>query len=379
MALSVTQQVEQYLAKSQAVLIVLPERPSADALAASLALRSHLLRIGKKAEIISSNFEIPSRLSFIKELSCVDAETPALQRCVISIDKRRFPVSDVGYTVSDETLRIFVTPKNGQLTPEAIEVNPGGFLYDLIVTINVVEVQAIGEIYQKEKEAFTRLPVMNIDHRPDNEQFGNINWVDIKYTSTTEMVYDLFFAGKPLEKDLATTMLAGMMDETHSFRSQQVGPQTLQTVGKLIAAGAEYQNITNHLYRTKTVGGLKLWGHVLSNLRADRELSLAWSVVPASLFATTGTDMPVLQDLMTEILSHSPEARTVVLFIERAAGEVEVQVTAKAPLHAKDLIKDWQPRGSERFASAIIRDQQLINAEESVIGVVKKRLASVLN
>jgi nanoRNase/pAp phosphatase (c-di-AMP/oligoRNAs hydrolase) len=378
MALTVEQQVNEQVRKSQSALIVLPQRPSTDGLAAALALREALLAMGKKADIVSAAFTIPTKLSFLETLKDIRSEIPPLQKCVITVDKRRFPVADISYTVTDETLRIFVTPKSGRLPQEAIEVNPNGYSYDLIVTINVVELTAIGEVYAQHKDAFFALPIINIDHRPENEQFGHINWVDIKATSTAEMIYHRFYKDREPDKDLATALLAGMMDETHSFRTHQVNPSTLLTVSKLLQAGAEYQTVTNHLYRTKTVGGLKLWGHVLTHLRSDRELSLAWSLIPASLFASTGTDITQLQELMTEILSHSPEARTVVLFIEHAPGQIEVQVTAKAPLHAKDLIKDWQPSGSERFASANIRAQSINDAEDLVINVVKKRLRSVM-
>lgn len=379
MALTVEQQVKEHLGRSHAALLVIPERPTTDALGAALALRAALLAMGKKADIVSSGFLLPAKLAFLEAAKEVHTDVPALQKCVISVDKNRFPISDISYTVTDEKLRIFVTPKSGQLPAEAIEVNPAGYIYDLIVTINVVELSSVGEVYAQHKDIFFTLPIINIDHRPDNEQYGQINWVDIKATSTSELIYQHFYKDQQPDKATADALLAGMMEETHSFRSQQVSPSTLKNVSSLLQAGADYQAVTNNLYRTKTVGGLKLWGHVLTHLRSDRELSLAWSMVPASLFATTGTDMAQLQDLMTEILSHSPEARTVVLFIEQKPGEIEVQVTAKPPLHAKDLIKDWQPRGSERFAAALISGQTLSQTEESVISVIKQRLRKVLS
>jgi phosphoesterase RecJ-like protein len=303
---------------------------------------------------------------------------PSVQKCIITIDKKRYPVADIGYTVNDDALRIFVTPKQGVLPTDAVQVHPSGFVYDLIVTINVSELPSAGAAYEDHKSLFQTVPIINIDHRADNEQFGQINWIDIKSTSTSELIYSLMNNGAGVDAATATNLLAGIMEETHSFRTPQVTPNTLQTVSALLKAGAAHASVTQHLYRNKTVGGLKLWGHVLTHLQSDRQLSLAWSLVPASLFTTTGTTVSQLQDLMIEILSHSPEARTVVLFIEHAPHQVEVQVTAKSPLHAKDLIKDWQPRGSERFAQANINGKALVDVEQEVIAVVKKRLASVL-
>lgn len=379
MALTTEQQIQQQLAKSQAVLIALPERASTDALVSAYALQSELAKRGKKADICACHFRAPAKLKFISEFRNVLSSIPPLEKCVISIDKRVHPVTDISYTVSDEQLRIFVTPKNGMLPKEAVQVNSRGFIYDLIITINTLELVSLGDIYEQHKNFFFNVPIINIDHRPDNEQYGQINWVDIKATSTSEIMYHWLYRDQAPEQNIATALLAGMMEETHSFRSMQVTPRTLETVSKLIAAGAQYQEVTNHLYRMKTVGSLKLWGHILNHLQADRTLSVAWSTVPASVFASTGTSVVQLQDLMTEVLNHTPEAKTVVLFVEHEANKhIEIQVSTTAPLHAKDLIKDWQPHGSERFASAHMYDLPLHEAEEVVIDTIKRRLMHVL-
>ncbi len=378
MTKTVTEQVLSLLQRSQAILVVLPQRPSVDALASALTLRAYLTGLGKKADIVSDRLQLPQKLEFMHGTADIMPAMPSVQKCVITINKKQYPVADVGYTVSDDMLRIFVTPKQGTLPAEAVQVHPSGFVYDLIVAVNVSELPAAGLVYENHKSLFQTVPIINVDHRPDNEQYGQVNWIDIKATSTAEMVYGLLHDRFALDAQASTNLLAGIMEETHSFRTPQVTPATLQTVSALLKSGANHALVTQNLYRNKTVGGLKLWGHVLTHLQADRQLSLAWSLIPASLFATTGTSVNQLQDLMLEILSHSPEARTVVLFIEHEHNQVEVQVTAKSPLHAKDLIKDWQPRGSERFAQANVSGKSLVDVEQEVIGVVKKRLQSVL-
>lgn len=377
MAKSLFEQVQHQLQHRQAILVALPQNPSVDAVAAALTLRAILQEQGKKADIVCHGFVPSKRLEFMPGLESIAATMPSVQKCIVAVDKRRYPIADIGYTVTDDQLRIFITPKAGVLPAEAMRVYPSGFAYDLIVTINTSELAALGEAYEMHKPLFQTVPLINIDHRADNEHYGQINWVDIKATSTSELILSLWPTTQSIDTSHATALLAGIMDETHSFRTPQVTPMTLETVSKLLQAGADHGSVTQHLYRTKTVGTLKLWGHVLSHLQSDRALSLAWSLIPASLFATTGAPAQTLQDLMTEMLSHSPEARTVVLFIEEKPGVITVQVTTKAPLHAKDLIKDWQPRGSERFAQATVSNKNLPDAEQEVIAAIKQRLQFV--
>ena len=51
-------------------------------------------------------------------------------------------------------------------------------------------------------------PIINIDHHPDNENFGLINIVDHKKSSVAELIYDFFLHHKwPINKDIATCLL----------------------------------------------------------------------------------------------------------------------------------------------------------------------------
>ncbi len=378
MSLTISQQITQQLEKSQSILIALPQEPSTDAICAALTLRAVLESQKKEVLIISDQFKHPEKLSFIKSLDKIQPSFDTKKKYIIEIDTKANPMEDLSYQVIDDKLQIVLTPKDKGLDKEAIHIKSSIDSFDLIITINTVELAVLGITIQDQQSLFEKTPIINIDHRPDNEHYGQIDWVDINATSTSEMLAKYLFAEKKPSKGLATILLAGMMDETHSFRTAQVNSEALGIVGKLLDAGADHETIVNNLYRTKTVGLLKLWGHVLSHLQSDREHSLAWSVIPESIFSLTGTDRRHLHDLMEEVLAHSPEAKTVVLFLEQKDGSIEVQVSTMPPLHAKDLIKNWQPQGSERIASAILKGGNLAQIEEQVIRLIKERLNSKL-
>ena len=67
-----------------------------------------------------------------------------------------------------------------------------------------------------------------------------------------------------ITKEVATALLTAMIDSTRSFTSDSVKPHTLKTASKLMALGADRQYIIHNLYRTKTIGSLKLWGQALT-------------------------------------------------------------------------------------------------------------------
>lgn len=378
MALTIHEQIKEHIKSCHAAIIVLPEQPSADAITSALTLRQEIQKLDKKIGIACHNFKTPDKLKFLKNINSIESDISLLQKSVIQIDTSKHPISDLSYEKKGDMLQILLSPKSGSLPKEAVEIKSAAHTYDLIIAINTTELEALGGLYKKYQFFFDQTPIINIDHRPDNEQYAQINWVDINATSTSEMMFNLFYKDSKPEKDIATALLTGIMDETHSFRTHRVNPETLKVVSQILKAEAEHETVVNHLYRTKTVGLLRLWGHVLDNLQADRELSLAWSVVPESIFSSTGTSNQQLRELMDEILSHSPEAKTVVLLLEKSDSSVEIQITTKPPLHAKDLIKNWQPYGSERMAIALINNGNLAEAEKEVIKVVKQRLSSLI-
>lgn len=378
MALTIRQQIERHFQGCHSALIVIPEMPSIDAISSALVIQHILQKLGKDVATVSWGYQIPEKLSFFPEINSIKPDMALAQKTIIQIDTEKHPISDISYHQKDNHLQILVSPKNQTLPKDAITVQQAAHAYDLIIAINTTELETLGHLYSKHQAFFDETTIINIDHRPDNEHYGQINWIDINASSTAEMIFSMFYQQASPSPDIATTLLTGMMDETHSFRSHNVKPKTLQIVSLLLQSGANHESIVNNLYRTKTVGLLKLWGYVLDNLSADRELSLAWSVIPNSIFTSTGTDHRQLQDLMNEILSHSPEAKTVVLFIEHKSEDpfVEIQVQTTPPLHAKELIKNWQPFGSERNANAKVANANLADTEKEVIRVIKERLSS---
>lgn len=378
MALSTQDQIKQQLETSTSILIALPQEPTTDAICAALTMRAILESQKKQVVIVSDEFKAPAKLDFIKSLNHILPSLDAKKKYIIEIDTEASPVEDLSYQLNNGKLQIVLTPKGEPIKKESIQLHNTIDSFDLIVTINTVELATLGNFAKEHAALLEQTPIINIDHRPDNEHYGQINWVDINATSTCELLTQYFFSEKKPSKGLATILLAGMMDETHSFRTAQVNSAALQLVSMLLEAGADHETIVNNLYRTKTVGLLKLWGHVLNHLQADREHSLAWSMIPESVFSTTGTDKRHLHDLMHEVLAHSPEAKTVVLFLEQKDGSIMVQVSCLPPLHAKDLIKNWQPQGSERIATATLKGENLAQAEEQVIRLIKERLATIL-
>jgi nanoRNase/pAp phosphatase (c-di-AMP/oligoRNAs hydrolase) len=379
MALSIQEQINQQIDKHQSVLIALPVNPSTDAICAALVLRAVLESKEKEVVVTSANFKAPEKLSFITSLDQIVPTINRQTKYLVEVDTTKSPISDISYNVLDNKLQIQLTPKSESIQKEHIDFKEVKANFDLIITLSASELATLGKVHSDNHDLFENTPIINIDHRPENEQYGHINWVALQSASTCELIVEQLFPIKKPSKGLATLLLTGIMEETHSFRSKSLNAKTMDTVSRLMQAGAEHEVIVNKLYRTKTVGLLRLWGYVLDRLKDDATHQLAWSTIPSSIFSETGTDRHHISDLMQEVLSHSPQAKTIILFIENEDKSIDVQVKTLPPLHAKDLIKNWQPTGDERLAKTNLKGGRLKDIEEQVVRIVKTRLAELLD
>lgn len=378
MAFTLTEQVAHQLNLAQTILIVLPQGPSIDAFSSAQLLGSFLLDQQKQVTIVSHDFKKPQQLAFAHEALVVEPTISHLEKTLIKIDKTQFPKPSVFYQEDEKMLAIHLKSDGKKIPKEAIQITESGFKPDLIICINTLDLASLGETYLNHHQLFFQTTIINIDHRPDNEQYGQINWVNVNKSSSTEMIYEFVSqqANFTLNKDLASIVLAGMMQETHTFRTTNVSPATMKIVSELVNNGAEHQLIVDHLYRSKTVGMLKLWGEALHSIQFDPLIGLAWCSISAQSFTKTQTTADDLNGLMDEIIGHTPQAKTIVLFIEFTDKQlVEVRLSTTPPLHAKDLVKEWQPAGSERMVTAHIFHKPLEQAQTMVIEAIRKRLS----
>jgi phosphoesterase RecJ-like protein len=80
--------------------------------------------------------------------------------------------------------------------------------------------------------------VINIDHHATNTLFGEINLIDPQSSATAELLFDLApHLGLPIDADVATNLLAGIVTDTIGFRTASTPPRVLQVAADLMTRG----------------------------------------------------------------------------------------------------------------------------------------------
>ncbi len=116
----------------------------------------------------------------------------------------------------------------------------------MIICFGAPDLEACAHLYHDHKDFFFRTPIINIDHSPSNEHFGQINHVDLNASAIGETCFELVHSINPtlINAEIATASLTGMIAKTRSFRTPHLTPKTLEVAGKLMALGARRKTLS---------------------------------------------------------------------------------------------------------------------------------------
>jgi len=278
MSLSPQEQFKQFLEKSQDVLILIPENPSGDAVGSAWALYFFLGKKNIKATIAFSN-HLAEKYSFLPKPENIRTEISGARDFVLSFDTTYNKIHDIRTERTADKFNIYLTPEKGTLNPKDFSFILAKFKYDLVIILDSPDLEKLGKIYEKNTDLFFEVPIINIDHRSDNDNFGQINLVDITASSCSEILSIALEQNDNdlVDKNIADCLLTGIISATESFQKKNTTPRALLTAATLMDKGADQQTIIRWLYKTQPLHILKLWGRAMAKLNLDEQTKLVWT------------------------------------------------------------------------------------------------------
>lgn len=325
MVLDNAQQFENILKNTKQALIFMAHDSAGDAIGSAWATYFFLKKMGIDATVVAPNegnhFD---RFSFLTKPEDVINSLAGARDFVLSFNTEFNKITNVKTERSGEQLNIFITPEKGSIDPRDFSFIPAKFKYDLVVVLGSPDKESLGKVYEENPDIFYEVPVVNIDNHAENDNFGQINIVDIKASSTAEILADLFqkINENDIDTAIAENLLAGIIDATNSFQRKNTTPKSLQVAAMLMSKGAEQQKIIRYLFKTQPFHLLKLWGRIMSRLFWEEDLNLAWAPVYIEDFVQSRSnpaDVPFILDKIRE--NYTAGKIFMVLYSEKA-GEI---------------------------------------------------------
>ena len=380
MPLNENEQAKNLINKSDNILIVFKKNYTIDAVASALALYLTLKKSNKNTSIASYNFTPHEEIKFFPNIKEISDNIKNLRKFIINLNLKNSGVEEFSYDVNDEQLKIFITPKGGFFEEKDLTTGSSDFIFDLIITADTSDLESLGGIYENNRELFYSVPIINFCHSPKNENFGQINLVDIKALSTTQVIYNFIKNNfnKNLDEKIATLILAGLMSKTRAFKTSNVTPDVLQIVSELISIGADREETVKNLYQSKNLATLKLWGRVLARLEQDKYIKLVWSLISHEDFVKSGADIKDARGAVEEIITSIPDSEIILILYEKPVDlpdkKIKIcgQIFTKQNYDSKDLTRKFNPDGAKDFAEFELDNSNLLESEKLVIDEIRK-------
>ncbi len=196
--------------------------------------------------------------------------------------------------------------------------------FDLVISLDCSDLERLGRLAQVQD--FENTPLLNIDHHLTNLNFGDVNLVDVRASSTAEVVLGLLeYMAIPIDTELASCLLTGIVTDTRGFRTSNVNTQVMEAALRLMNAGASLPSITQHSLDRRPTTALLLWRESLSSLQIENRI--AWATISQTMRQTAGYLGNGDAGLVSFLVS-ADDADIAVVFIERAADRIEVSFRA---------------------------------------------------
>ena len=206
--------------------------------------------------------------------------------------------------------------------------------------------------------------IIKIDHHPDEDQYGDVEWVDSSASSTSEMITDLWLTFSDelsLSDEGARLLYAGVVGDTNRFLYQSTSPKTMRLVAELMEKDFSHTDLNNQMNEINPKVS-KLIGYVLENLQVS-ENGVASIILTQEILNQFG-----LEDGDTHQVVSLPGSIAGVLnwgiFVQQKDGSFRCRLRSKGPI-INEIAKEHNGGGHPLASGA---DAQDLAEIEKILG-----------
>lgn len=213
---------------------------------------------------------------------------------------------------------------------------PSLSLYDLFLIVDAGDLKQTG--LEKELNVIIKQPekfcVVAIDHHQTSLEFGHINIIDKKASSTCEMLYGLLQlkSNSPaITNGCADCLLTGIVSDTGNFTNAATTEKSFDIAAELIWRGANIFHSIQRLYSAEeSINTLRLWGIIFERLTYNSTYDIATSyVLQKDLRACNVKEEAV--EVVANLLNYIRGIKAGVLIKEKKDGTFKVSLRSTYP------------------------------------------------
>jgi len=375
MALEPIQQLEKLLEESKNVLIILPQNPTGDAIGSGWAFYYFLEKKGIIPTLaFVDEFNELERFNFLPRPKNISGSIAEAREFILVFNTKDNKISNVKPEFGSDELRISITPEKGSIDPRDFSFIPAKSKYDLIVVLDSPDKETLGKIFEENPDIFYEVPLVNIDHHPNNENFGQVNLVNITASSTAESIFEILekLDLNLMDENISNCLLTGIISGTESFQRKNTTPKSLQIAAKLMDNGAKQQEIIRWLYKTQPFNTLKLWGRVMARLNLDKELKLVWSLMTIEDFVQSRSNPNDIPFILEKIKDNYSASNIFMVLYNEKSDIVNGMIKCSDPETVKKLSGILEGSAKQDIVSFKLEGKNILEAEKETLEKIRK-------
>ncbi|MBQ9338422.1 MAG: bifunctional oligoribonuclease/PAP phosphatase NrnA [Lentisphaeria bacterium] len=261
-------------------------------------------------------------------------------------------------------------PREGLLDETKVELAD----YDLLIALDASRRDRISARFAASGEKLP-MPMLVIDHHPDNPKYGEWNCIVPDAAATAEAVTLLATeAGWRISPEAATHLLIGILTDSGSFRFRNTSPRTLRTAAVLMDAGGDYGRVIDACYFSKPENMARFEADLLCNhLQKACGGRFLYAFMSPELLAKYRIDLRNTEQVIEVLRSIS--GPTVVATFRVESGGFKCSLRSKDPRCSVGRIaRGIGGGGHELAAGCTIAVPTFGEAEQIILQLVEKEL-----
>jgi len=208
--------------------------------------------------------------------------------------------------------------------------------------------------------------IVNIDHHISNTFFGDLNWVDPKASSASEMIYRLCKELKVMDRKIALCLYTGIFTDTGNFTYSNVSSRVHRIIAELFRYKILPDKIYESLHSFCQLKDIRFIGKVLSSIKADSSGKITWALIkywPKKEYDLT--------EVIFSIMRFLRDAEVFLLFKKLGKNKVRVNFRSRSKVDVNRVAKFFGGGGHKRASGTTIFGN-LSSVEKKVITFVKR-------
>ena len=232
----------------------------------------------------------------------------------------------------------------------------------------------LSRIYSRQELFGKGKTTILIDHHKSSVPFLKYNYIDIKASSSAEIVYDLLLLmGIEISKEMAEAIYVGIVTDTGRFQYSNTTGRTHEIVSELMDHNIDQNKISVEIYQSISHEKLILEASILSTLRLECDGKVAIAYMTKKMLENSGASDEDTEGVV-EVLRNLRGVEVSVLVKESDKDGIKVSLRSKYHFDVAVVAQEFGGGGHKKAAGFSSSKSSIETIIPEIINAIKEKI-----